>query len=134
VIVIDAGVLATALADDGASGAAMRARLARDALAAPELIDLEVASVFRKLVASSHLTADRATQALGDLSALPIRRTPHAPLLERCWELRENVSIYDAAYLALAEVLDVRLLTADVRLARAPSTRCEFELIAPRKD
>jgi predicted nucleic acid-binding protein len=134
VIVIDAGVLATALADDGSSGAAMRARLAREGLAAPELIDLEVASVFRKLVASSQLSPHRAAQALGDLSALPIRRAPHTPLLDRCWELRENVSIYDAAYVALAEALDVRLLTADARLARAPSTRCEFELITPQDE
>jgi predicted nucleic acid-binding protein len=60
---------------------------------------------------------------------LPLERAAHRPLLTRCWELRENVSVYDAAYVALAEALDVVLLTADARLVRAPGIRCRVELL-----
>jgi predicted nucleic acid-binding protein len=130
VIVIDAGVLATALADDGVVGAAVRNRLGGEILAAPELIDLEVASVFRKLIRTERLDADRAEQALDDLTALPIRRASHSALLSRCWDLRDNLTAYDAAYVALAEALEATLLTADARLARSTGPRCEFELIA----
>jgi predicted nucleic acid-binding protein len=130
VIVLDAGVLATALADDGVVGAAVRNRLAREVLAAPQLIDLEVASVFRKLVQTERLDADRAEQALDDLMVMPIRRASHTALLRRCWELRDNLTQYDAAYVALAEALESTLLTADARLARSTGPRCQFELIA----
>jgi predicted nucleic acid-binding protein len=130
VIVLDAGVLATALADDGVVGAAVRNRLGGEVLAAPEVIDLEVASVFRKLVRTKHLDTVRAGQALDDLRTIPIRRVLHAALLDRCWELQDNVTVYDAAYVALAEVLDSTLLTADARLARSTGPRCQFELIA----
>jgi predicted nucleic acid-binding protein len=61
---------------------------------------------------------------------LPLRRAPHRPLLARCWDLREDLAPYDAAYVALAELLGVVLLTADTRLARAPGPRCELELLA----
>jgi len=61
---------------------------------------------------------------------VPLRRAPHRPLLDRCWELRENLSAYDAAYVALAELLDAVLLTADARLAKAPGPRCRVELLS----
>ena len=128
-VVVDASVLATALADDGADGDAARARLASQELAAPELIDLEVASVFRHQVARGKLDPRRAGLALRDLDELPMVRAPHRHLLGRCWELRENVSIYDAAYVALAEALGSALLTADARLAKAPGVRCRIELL-----
>jgi predicted nucleic acid-binding protein len=130
VIVLDAGVLVTALADDGVVGAAVRDRLAGEVLAAPELIDLEVASAFRKLVRTERLDAVRAEQALEDLMAVPIRRASHTRLLSRCWELRDNLTQYDAAYVALAEALEATLLTADARLARSTGPRCQLELIA----
>lgn len=128
-IVVDASVLAPALADDGADGDLARARLARETLAAPELIDLETASVIRGAVRAGTVSRRRAAFALTDLIDLPITRAKHRALLARCWELRDNLTIYDASYAALAEVLDVPLVTADRRLARAPGTRCAIELL-----
>jgi predicted nucleic acid-binding protein len=130
VLVVDASVLAPALADDGPDGDAARARLRGQSLVAPELIDLETTSVIRSRSRAGHVDLRRAGLALGDLVDLPLRRTPHRPLLERCWELRENLTVYDAAYVALAEVLEVVLVTADARLAKAPGLRCEIELLA----
>ena len=98
-------------------------------LAAPELIDLETVSVLRRQVGVGALDTRRATLALRDLVELPLRRAPHGPLLARCWELRENLTVYDASYVALAELLDVALLTADARLAAAPGLRCVVELL-----
>lgn len=129
-IVVDASVLATALADDGDDGDHARERLHGQVLAAPELIDLEVASVLRRLLLSGHLPVRRAEQALVDLADLPLRRAPHRALISRCWSLRENVTIYDASYVALAEALNVVLVTADARLSRAPGVRCEVEVLA----
>lgn len=124
-IVVDASVLAPALGDDAADGEAARARLRGEDLAAPEIIDLEVASVWRRT-----LTDDRrASLALADLADLPLRRSPHLPLMSRCWELRHNLTPYDAAYVALAELLDVALVTADTRLSRASGIRCPVELL-----
>ncbi|MBA3300760.1 MAG: type II toxin-antitoxin system VapC family toxin [Thermoleophilaceae bacterium] len=128
-IVVDASALAPALADDGPDGDTARTRLRGQALLAPELIDLETASAIRRGLATGHLDARRAGLALTDLHELPLRRAPHRPLLARCWELRENLTIYDAAYVALAELFDVALLTADVRLAKAPGTACEVALL-----
>jgi len=130
VLVVDASVLAPALADDGPDGDAARARLRGQSLAAPELIDLETTSVIRRQSRAGHLDLRRAGLALTDLVELPLRRAPHRPLLARCWELRENLTVYDAAYVALAEILDVVLLTADGRLAKAPGSRCRIELLA----
>jgi len=129
VIVVDASVLAVALGDDGTDGRRARERLADETLAAPELIDLEVASVWRRHVAARLMTARRADAAVSDLEDLPLRRSSHRPLLGRIWALRHVVTPYDAAYVALAEALDVVLVTADARLARAPRIRCEVEPI-----
>jgi predicted nucleic acid-binding protein len=130
VIVVDASVLAVALGDDGADGERARARLTDEVLAAPELVDLETVSVWRRHVAAKLMTARRASLAVSDLENLQLQRSPHRPLLERIWELRNGVTPYDAAYVALAEALDVVLVTADTRLARAPGIRCEIEAIA----
>jgi predicted nucleic acid-binding protein len=129
VLVIDASVLAVALLDDGPDGDMIRARLRGERLAAPALIDLEVASVWRGLTRGGHLDARRVGQALDDLQDLPVQRVEHTPLLARCWELRENLTIYDAAYVALAEALQAPLLTGDRRLARATGPRCAIEVI-----
>jgi predicted nucleic acid-binding protein len=129
VIVVDASVLATALGDDGPDGDRARARLRGERLSAPELIDLEVDSVLRRQVQQGAVDVRRAALALADLAAVPLRRAPHRPLLARCWELRDNVTVYDASYVALAEALDVTLLTGDGRLARAPGLRCRVEML-----
>lgn len=131
-LVIDASVLAVALLDDGPDGDLMRHRLRGGQLAAPALIDLEVASVWRGLARGGRLDARRARLALNDLRELPIQRVEHTPLLVRCWELRENLTIYDAAYVALAEALQARLLTGDRRLARATGPRCVIEVMRTR--
>jgi predicted nucleic acid-binding protein len=131
VIVADASVLAVALADDGPDGDQARARLRGERVTLPELADLEVASVLRRRLAAGALDPRRAGLALDDLAALPARRAPHRPLLPRCWELRDNLTIYDAAYVALAEAMHATLLTADRRLARAPGPRCPIEILQP---
>jgi predicted nucleic acid-binding protein len=71
----------------------------------------------------------RQRAALTDLVALPVRRAPHLPLLARCWSLRDDLSVYDASYVALAEALDTVLRTADARLSRAPGLRCAVEIL-----
>ena len=128
-LVVDASALAPALADDGRDGDIARARLRSQTLVAPELIDLETTSVIRSQLQAGHLDARRAELALVDLIELPLRRVPHRPLLARCWELRHNLTVYDAAYVALAELLDVVLLTADARLERAPGFNCRLDLL-----
>ncbi len=128
-IVVDAGVLVTALADDGPDGDAGRARLRGERLTAPELVDLEVLSVLRRLQAGGRLDRRRAELAVADLIDLPLRREPHRPLLRRCWALRANLTSYDAAYVALAEALGVALVTTDKRLSQAPGVRCLVETL-----
>jgi predicted nucleic acid-binding protein len=129
VIVVDASVLASALADDEGDGDLVRTRLRGEQLAAPELIDLEVLSTLRRATRAGRLDKRRSSQALADLAALPLKRVPHLPLLRRVWELRENLTAYDAAYVALAETLGALLLTADGPLARASGVRCAVELL-----
>jgi predicted nucleic acid-binding protein len=129
VIVVDASVLAVALGDAGADGSSARGAVADEVLAAPELVDLEVLSVWRRQVAAGEMTARHAALAVSDLAALPLRRMSHRLVLQRCWELRNTVTVYDAAYVALAEALAIPLLTADARLSRAAGLRCEIKLV-----
>ena len=98
-------------------------------LHAPHLLSVEVTQVLRRLVRREQLSAARATEAVVDLGDLDIERYEHEPLLVRMWELRPNLTAYDAAYVALAELLDAPLLTTDVRLARSPGARCTFEVL-----
>lgn len=128
-LVVDAGVLVTALADDESDGDRARARLMGESLTAPDLIDLEVTSVLRGRLAGGHLDPRRASLALDDLHDLPLKRVSALHLVRRCWELRDNLTVYDAAYVALAEALDVPLLTGDVRLSRATGPRCRIEVL-----
>jgi len=129
VIVVDASVLAPALADDDADGDRVRERLREEQLTAPELVDLEVVSTLRRAARAGRLDDRRSGQAMTDLAALPLRRVPHLPLLPRIWELRDSLTAYDAAYVALAETLDASLLTADGALGRAARVRCEVEVL-----
>lgn len=131
VLVVDASVLVVALADDGADGDRARARLRGEKLILPELADLEVVSVLRRQLRVGAIDARRAGLALQDLAALPASRAPHRPLLARCWELRNNLTVDDAAYVALAEAAQATLLTGDQRLARAAGPRCPVEILEP---
>lgn len=130
-LVADASVLVVALADDGPDGDQARARLRGERVVLPELADLEVVSVLRRQMAVGTLDARRADLALDDLAALPARRAPHRPLLRRCWELRNNLTVYDAAYVAVAEIMQATLVTADRRLAAASGPRCTIEILQP---
>ena len=105
-------------------------RLSREpVLHGPHLLPLEVTSALRKLVADRRLSDRGAGQAIGKLAALPLRLHPHIPLLPRIWELRPNLTVYDAAYVALAETLSFPLITADKRLSGAPRLRCVIEVL-----
>lgn len=128
-IVVDASVVAVALGDDGTEGMSLRDRLRGERLLAPQLLDLEVLSVWRRLVSAEVMTPERARLAVDDLAAIPLERAPHDMLTHRCWDLRHNLTAYDAAYVALAEILDITLVTADRRLATAPGVRCDVEVL-----
>jgi predicted nucleic acid-binding protein len=129
VIVVDASVLVVALADDAADGDMARARLRGERLLAPELVDLEVLSVLRRHESSGRIDPRRAQLAVEDLVTLPIERAPHGAMARRVWELRRNLTPYDAAYVALAEAADAVLLTADAHLRRATGPRCAIEVL-----
>lgn len=128
-IVVDASVIVTGLADDGDDGDRVRERLRGERLVAPHVIDLEVVSAWRRLLSAGHVDERRVTLALADLDALRLDRVAHGPLVARCWDLRHNLTVYDAAYVALAELLGADLLTADARLAAAPGIRCRVEVL-----
>lgn len=130
-LVVDASVLVVALADDGHDGDHARRRLRGERLSAPELIDLEVGSVLRRQNQAGLIDDRRAEMALYDLAATPLHRAAHVDLLGRCWELRQNLTFYDAVYVALAEALEVTLLTGDRRLSRAAGPFCRIETITP---
>jgi predicted nucleic acid-binding protein len=130
VIVVDASVLAPALIDEDGEGERFRTQLAGERLAAPAVIDLEVASAWRRIARSGRLAEGRADQARAHLAAMPLARASHGRLMNRIWDLRDNLTPYDAAYVALAELLDTLLLTADAALARAPGIACEVEVIS----
>ena len=133
-IVVDASVLANALADDSDDGERARARLlSENRLVAPELIDVEVASVFRRRWLAGDLDEERLALAIEDLAAVGIERMPMRQLMSRVIDLRRNVTPYNAVYVALAEVLGCSLLTADQRLALAPGPRCEIEALTSRR-
>jgi predicted nucleic acid-binding protein len=123
VLVVDASAVAELLLRrDAAEGVANRLRDHDFDLHAPHLLDVEVLSALRGVVAAGAACAERAAAAVEDFLDLPIARYAHAPLAPRIWQLRENFSAYDAAYVALAEVVadgGAPLLTADARLARA---------------
>jgi predicted nucleic acid-binding protein len=112
-------------------GRRLERRLGDDAsLDAPHLIDFETAAAFRRLVARGLLEPSRAADALDDLARLPLKRYPAEALLPRIWELRETHTAYDAAYVALAELLATPLLTSDGRLARSHGHEAAIELFA----
>jgi predicted nucleic acid-binding protein len=120
----------TALGDDGTDGDRACSRLHGEWLTAPHLIDLEVTSAWRRLAAAGHLDDRRVRLALVDLRSLRMTRVAYAPLIGRCCELRDSLTIYDTAYVALAELMEVTLLTADTRLAHARGPTCPIEVFS----
>lgn len=96
---------------------------------APYLVDAEVGHALRSEVRAGEISARAARAALGDLMELRLQRVSHHLLAERAWELRENVTFYDALYVALAEALEAPLVTLDARLAKAPGLRAEIEVV-----
>lgn len=129
---VDASVVAAAVADDGDDGDTARARLAGEQLLAPDILDLEVVSVVRTALVSGRMDARRAAMAVEDLGDLAIERVWTPVLLPRVWELGPDLTPYDAAYLSLGEVLGVTVVTADRRLAQAAQSaeaRCAVELL-----
>lgn len=129
--VVDASVLVAFYLSDDPRRADVVARLASgDALYAPAHLDAEVVSALRGLARVKPAVTTAAPVALHHLAGFPIRRMPLAPLLERMWELRDNVTAYDAAYVALAEQLSAPVITCDAELAAASGTRCGFDLVS----
>ena len=129
-IVVDASVLANALADDHADGAAARDELrAAGRITAPDLVDVETVSVLRKRWLGRTLTDQRFEVAVAHLRQLQFERVPTLRMMHRAFELRANVSAYDACYVALAELLDCELLTTDGRLAGASGPRCAIRVL-----
>jgi predicted nucleic acid-binding protein len=130
VIVVDASALLEALLRTPAS-AAVEKRLFEPSqtLHVPHLLDVEIAQVIRRYAASREIDAERGRAALADLADFPLQRYPHDFLLPRVWDLRNNLTAYDAMYIALAELLDAPLLTRDKRLATAPGHHARIELV-----
>jgi predicted nucleic acid-binding protein len=122
--VVDASVLVGLFAVRSAP-VELRQRVATSSCAAPELIDLEAANVLRKLVIRGELPDVESGDALRDVRDAPVLRVSHRHLIERVWELRQNITCYDASYVALAELLGRPLLTSDARLGRASGHRAE---------
>lgn len=127
-LVIDAALAVAALVDSGPDGSWADAVLGEDALAAPHLMPVEVANILRRSVRAGQIAAETAALAHADLLALPMELFPYAPFADRVWELRDNVTAYDAWYVALAETLDADLATLDVRLSQARGPRCSFRI------
>lgn len=127
-IVADASVVIAALVDEDRSGAWARSRLVKEKVSVPDHLYLEVTSAVRRLERRGELTARRAGAAVEDLMSLPLQVAPLLALLPRCWELRHNLTPYDAAYVALAELRGAALVTADEGLAAAAGPRCTIEL------
>ena len=130
--VLDASVVVDALVAVGQAGDRSRAEVRRlTELQVPAIFTAEVTSALRGLVRVQALSPVRAVTALSDMLSIRTIQYPFEPFARRAWELRENVSVYDACYVALAEWLDTELLTADKRLANAAGPRCPVRYLDP---
>ena len=129
-IVVDASALLEVLLHTPAAEATAALLFEeRQTLHAPHLLDAEVTQVLRRYAVAGQISAERGSEALADLADFPIRRYPHGFLLERVWALRNNLTAYDAIYVALAEALNARLLTRDQRLAAAIGHHVDVALV-----
>ena len=125
-LVVDAGLVVAALLDSGPDGTWAEEQLAADHLAAPHLMPVEAANVLRRAALAGEVSEDTASMAYADLLALRVELFPYEPFASRVWDLRMNVTAYDAWYVAVAESLQTQLATLDKRLSRAPGCRCAF--------
>jgi predicted nucleic acid-binding protein len=125
-LVVDASLVVAGLVDAGPIGRWAEEALASGPLAAPHLMPVEVANILRRASLAGELSNDAASLAHADLAALRVDLFPYAPFASRAWELRTNLTAYDAWYVALAESLMSKLGTLDERLARSPGPRCGF--------
>ncbi len=128
-IVIDASALVELLRST-AKGVRIDERISQDRgpYLAPHLVDLEVLQAFRELVRVGDVDLNRAVSALAAFAQFPLERLPHDVLRDRVWELRDNLTAYDAAYVALAEAFNCPVLTCDGPMSRAPGNRATIEL------
>lgn len=125
-IVLDASAAVALLADSGPAGQWVEATIRGARLLAPELMPFEAGNILRRHALAGILDPSAATLAHTDLVALPIDLYPYVGLAERVWELRANLTGYDASYVALAELATAPLITLDARLSHAPGTRCRI--------
>ena len=130
-IVVDASAVLEFLLQT-ALGARVEARLFRDddELHAPHLLDVEIAQGLRRLVRTGEVSSGRAEEAIADLTDLDLHRHAHLDLLDRAWKLRDNISAYDAMYVALGEAIEAPIITCDSPLGKAPGHRARIEVIA----
>ena len=129
-IVIDASAMAEMLMASAVGAKVAKRVFAVQRRHAPHLLDIEVVSALRRFVLGKQLPAAQAQTAIDDLAAFPMRRHGHGPLLDRVFELRHNLSAYDALYLALAEGLEATLVTCDEALAEVPGAKAPVELVS----
>lgn len=127
-VVLDSSALVALLTDAGDLGDWVEQSIAGAALTAPQLVLFECANIVRRQELSGEIDASAATLAHADLLALPLQLWPYSLLAERAWQLRQHVSIYDAAYVALAELIGAPVVTLDRRLGRAHGLRCTVRL------
>jgi predicted nucleic acid-binding protein len=127
-LVVDASMVVAGLADSGVDGQWAESLLAGEVLTAPHLMPVEVANILRRAALAGDISADVASLAHSDLLDLRVEFFPYQPCAGRVWELRENVTCYDAWYVAIAELLDAPLATLDDRLANSAGPRCQFLL------
>lgn len=125
-VVVDASMVVAALIDVGRVGVWAESMLVSGPLAAPHLMPLEAANILRRSALGGDVSADVASLAHSDLVSLRVELFAYTPFAPRVWELRSNITTYDACYVALAESLGTRLATLDTRLSRATGPRCEF--------
>lgn len=127
-IVCDASALVALLLDSGRDGQWVTEAIADSGFVAPDLVDFEAANIIRRHELAGIISADQAAQAHADLLDLAIERWPYELLAARAWELRHDLSSYDASYVALAELIDATLVTLDERIAGAPGLRCTIRM------
>jgi len=130
-LVIDASMVVAALIDSGTDGRWAESLLTSDSLAAPHLLTAEASNILRRSALAGAISAEQASLAYSDLLDLRVELFPYAPFATRIWDLRDNVTCYDAWYVALAEALNAPLATLDARLAKASGTRCRFLVSTP---
>ena len=129
--VVDASVLVAALVDSGRTGVWAESVVAAGSLAGPELVLVETGNILRRLERAGEISRLEATTGFRELLRLDLTLYPFAPFAERVWELRSNLTGYDAWYVALAEALDCSFITLDMKLARADGPRCDI-VVPPR--